>query len=58
MSREDNRAKAPLTAAFVDLMREQFGAVTVLYVKEGKFKKGTPYPKGIPVSEWRRNAKT
>jgi len=32
----DNHAKAPICAEFVKQMREVFGDVTVLYVKEGE----------------------
>jgi hypothetical protein len=35
--KSENQAKAPLCAAFVEGMREVFGEVTVLYVKEGDF---------------------
>lgn len=37
-----NQAKAPVCAAFVEAMREAFGAenVIVLYVEEGDFKLG------------------
>lgn len=37
-----NQARAPLCAAFVEAMREAFGAdqVIVLYVEEGNFKLG------------------
>jgi hypothetical protein len=39
-SRTSNHAKAPICAAFVKEMRELFGEVRVLYVKEGSFQLG------------------
>lgn len=35
VSKTSNHAKAPLSAAFVAAMREAFGEIQVLYVKEG-----------------------
>lgn len=42
MVKTSNQAKAPQCAAFVEAMREAFGAdqVTVLYVEENDFKLG------------------
>jgi hypothetical protein len=37
-----NHAKAPEAAKFVEQMREVFGEVKVLYVKEGNFQLGEP----------------
>ena len=37
---EQNQAKAPICAAFVEEMREVFGEVKVLYVREGDFELG------------------
>jgi hypothetical protein len=44
MSRKiDNHARAPLCAAFVQMMREVFGEdVRVLYVREGDVLIGSP----------------
>jgi hypothetical protein len=42
MSRDDNHARAPICAAWVKEMRELFGDVKVLYVKEGDFEIGEP----------------
>lgn len=39
-----NHSKAPVCAAFVKDMREVFGEVQVLYVKEGEFELGEPAP--------------
>jgi hypothetical protein len=39
----DNHAKAPICAAFVKEMREVFGDVRVLYVREGEFELGGKY---------------
>jgi len=39
-SPSDNRAKAPVCAAFVEGMREVFGDVKVLYVAEGAVQLG------------------
>ena len=41
---EENRARAPICAAFVAEMREVFGAdqVKVLFVKEGSVEMGNP----------------
>jgi hypothetical protein len=36
-SKRENQARAPQCAAFVEAMREAFGEVIVLYVKEGDF---------------------
>ena len=41
-SKDENQAKAPICAAFVEEMREVFGDVKVLYVKEGDVELGTP----------------
>lgn len=41
-----NRAKAPIAAAFVAEMREEFGDVKVLYVEEGEVKIGQKPTKG------------
>jgi hypothetical protein len=38
----DNHARAPICAAWVKEMREVFGEVKVLYVKEGDFEMGEP----------------
>ena len=40
MSRSENQAKAPICAAFVNEMREVFGEVKVLWVREGEFALG------------------
>jgi hypothetical protein len=42
VSKSSNHAKAPICAAFVEAMREAFGAdqVHVIYVKEGSFELG------------------
>jgi hypothetical protein len=39
---ESNHALAPICAAWVKEMREVFGEVKVLYVKEGDFEIGEP----------------
>lgn len=39
-STSDNHSRAPQCAAFVSAMREAFGQVTVLWVKEGDFEMG------------------
>ncbi len=43
-STSENQSKAPVCAAFVEAMRQTFGAdqVTVLYVKEGQVELGRP----------------
>jgi hypothetical protein len=47
MSRKtSNHAKAPVCAEFVEQMREVFGEVKVLYVKEGNFELGVPSDTG------------
>jgi uncharacterized short protein YbdD (DUF466 family) len=48
VSREDNRAKAPEAAKYIDHMREHFPDLTVLYVKEGTFERGTKLPEVTP----------
>ena len=42
MTKTENQKKAPVCAAFVEAMREAFGAdqVKVIYVKEGDFEIG------------------
>ncbi len=35
---------APEAAKFIDAMREAFGDLTVLYVREGEFERGTKLP--------------
>jgi hypothetical protein len=40
--KSSNHAKAPICAAFVEEMREVFGEVVVLYVKENDFELGKP----------------
>jgi hypothetical protein len=42
MKRSDNHKLAPICAAWVKEMREVFGDVKVLYVKEGGFEMGEP----------------
>ena len=42
MSRSDNHKAAPQCAAFVAAMREVFGEVKVLYVREGEVLLGEP----------------
>ena len=42
ITREQNHARAPLCAAFVKAMREVFGEVKVLYVREGDVLIGSP----------------
>jgi hypothetical protein len=44
VSKEANRAAAPEVAKFIDAMREAFGEVVVLWVKEGDFERGTKVP--------------
>jgi hypothetical protein len=39
-STSSNHEKAPLSAAFVKQMRQVFGQVSVLYVKEGEVELG------------------
>jgi hypothetical protein len=47
MSRKSsNHAKAPICAEFVEELRELFGEVRVLYVKEGDFELGEPSDTG------------
>lgn len=46
MHRTSNHAKAPKCAAFVAKMRECFGEVKVLHVKEGGFEIGEKQPRG------------
>lgn len=41
-AKRSNQAKAPICAAWVEQMREVFGEVKVLYVKEGEFRLGEP----------------
>lgn len=41
-SRSENQEKAPVCAAFVREMREVFGEVKVLWVREGEFVLGDP----------------
>lgn len=43
-----NQDKAPICAAFVNAMREVFGEVKVLHVKEGDFELGEKQPEGAP----------
>lgn len=48
-AKSSNHAKAPKAAAFVQQMREVFGAdqVTVEYVNEGNFRLGHPGEEGV-----------
>ena len=48
--KSSNHAKAPRCAAFVDSMREAFGDVTVLYVKEKEFILGVPSDEGVELA--------
>ena len=41
-AKSSNHAKAPMCAAFVEQMRDVFGEVKVLWVKEGDFEIGEP----------------
>ena len=43
--RTSNHERAPVSAAFVKAMREVFGEVKVLYVKEGDFEIGETKPR-------------
>jgi hypothetical protein len=45
-----NRKNAPQCAAFVDAMREAFGDVKVLYVKEKDFTLGAPSDEGVELA--------
>lgn len=47
-STSDLHAAAPQSAAFVNAMREVFGEVRVLYVKENDVLLGEPQPHGAP----------
>ena len=41
-SRSENHQKAPICAEFVRQMREVFGDVKVLWIREGDFELGEP----------------
>lgn len=48
--RSENHDKAPQSAAFVKAMREAFGEVTVLYVKEKELTLGVPSDEGVELA--------
>lgn len=52
MTREQNRTRMPAVAAFVDAMRDAFGAdqVKVIYASENGLTFGKPAPTGVPAS--------
>lgn len=39
-AKKTNHAKAPLSAAFVEAMREAFGEISIIYLREGGLKIG------------------
>lgn len=46
--KRSNRARAPFAAKTVDVLREVFGDVKVLYAYEGDFKTGEKQEDGAP----------
>jgi hypothetical protein len=56
-AKTSNHSKAPESAAFVEKMREVFGPVTVLYVKENDVLLGEPVPEGAPCYTFRLEPK-
>jgi len=49
-SKSNNHSKAPQSSVFVKNMREVFGDVTVLYVKENDLELGDPFDQGIELA--------
>lgn len=47
MSHSEHHRRAPLSAAFVQSLREVFGEVRVLYVKENDVELGEKQPEGV-----------
>jgi len=45
-AKRSNQARAPQCAAFVEALREVFGEVKVLYVREGDVEMGRPINSG------------